>query len=1309
LTQSIIPDPSLAEPEHLRRRQAELEAELARVRLILQARQCSSDQREERAEAAGLPDATTETRPASRSASDDAAACQPPDRRGEAELAAAATRSEAPPPADNAGRGMEAAPWESPALHRLIVESATDYAILTLDLAGRITSWNKGAQRILGWQEADILGRPVGIIFVPEDQDAPQAEMTAALEHGHAADERWHIRQDGTRFWARGAMMPLRDGETRGFLKILRDHTEFRRARDEALAAETWAETILETMDEAFIAMDRHFRVTRVNGKTLTLDGRRREEILGRSYWEVWPSAVGTPLEAAYRRCLSEQVPAFIQHRYVSDRHDIWFDLRAYPSPDGIAVFLRDIGNAKRDEQALRMRARRLEIMSEAAANLLEARDPDEVMQPLLQALSDELEIDSCFSYLLDQADGTLHLASCFGVPDQAKAEFARIQSGNNYLSSFVAQTLQPVHATDIQNSDDPKLEVLRQHGVHAVACFPLLAAGRLLGTTAFVTLRRDRFSEADFAFLGAITHQMSVVRERFRAETELRQQTGLLATITDHAAEALFLMDQEGRVTFANPAAERIFGWRQDELLGSLLPDLLHHHYPDGRPYPARECPLMDSLLSGQVLSGHEDVYLCKDGRRIDVLCSNAPILLDGRVAGSVLVVHDITARKSSERALAESEARLRESEARFRKLADLSPAMTWFGQVDGTLSYLNNAWYEYTGLTPEESLPDGWARILHPEDTDRLLLDWDTARHNGSSYETECRFLRHDGTYRWFQIQAMPLRDAAGEITGWLGNSHDIHDSKIAQQALRELNGELETRVAERTAERDRMWRLSSDIMLVARFDATIIAVNPAWGTVLGWTEEELLEKRFLELVHPDDREPTAAVMERLSQGIRVLHFENRYRHKDGGYRWLSWTTVPDENFIHAVGRDVTAGKAAAEELEQAQEQLRQAQKMEAVGQLTGGLAHDFNNLLTSIVGSLSMMRARIAQGRADALDRYLDVAQSSANRAAALTHRLLAFSRRQKLDPKPTDVAMLVASLEDLIQRTVGPGIVVETAMAADLWTTLCDPNQLENALLNLAINGRDAMPEGGCLTIKTKNMPLGDARAARQRGLNPGDYVMVSVTDTGIGMAPEILDRVFEPFFTTKPQGRGTGLGLSMVYGFAQQSGGHARITSKLGQGTTVRIYLPRYLGALPDQAGSPEPDGMQEVQSGKTVLVVDDEEGIRMLATEALEELGYEAMEAGNGAEALRILQSGKPLDLLVTDVGMPGGMNGRQLAEAARAQRPDLKILFITGYAENAVFGNAPLDPGMQIIIKPFTMDILAARIRTMISERPSR
>jgi signal transduction histidine kinase/PAS domain-containing protein len=385
--------------------------------------------------------------------------------------------------------------------------------------------------------------------------------------------------------------------------------------------------------------------------------------------------------------------------------------------------------------------------------------------------------------------------------------------------------------------------------------------------------------------------------------------------------------------------------------------------------------------------------------------------------------------------------------------------------------------------------------------------------------------------------------------------------------------------------------------------------------------------------------------------------------------------------------------------EQLMLAEEALRQSQKMEAVGQLTGGLAHDFNNLLAGIGGSFEMIASRIAQGRLADVERYLTAGQGAVKRAASLTHRLLAFSRRQTLDPKPTNVNSLVRGIEELVRRTVGPAVEVEVIGAGGLWPTLVDPNQLENALLNLCINARDAMPGGGKLTIETGNKWL-DARAAKEQDLPEGQYISLCVTDTGVGMTDDVKTKAFDPFFTTKPMGEGTGLGLSMIYGFARQSGGQVRIYSEVGQGTTMCIYLPRHDGAATLDTEAFAASGLALDGEGQTVLVIDDEPTIRMLVADVLGEAGFAAIEAADGPSGLKILQSNARIDLLITDIGLPGGLNGRQVADAARAIRPELKVLFITGYAENAAIREGRLEPGMSLITKPFEMDLLARKIQ---------
>ncbi|MBF6031022.1 response regulator [Pseudomonas sp. P115] len=381
--------------------------------------------------------------------------------------------------------------------------------------------------------------------------------------------------------------------------------------------------------------------------------------------------------------------------------------------------------------------------------------------------------------------------------------------------------------------------------------------------------------------------------------------------------------------------------------------------------------------------------------------------------------------------------------------------------------------------------------------------------------------------------------------------------------------------------------------------------------------------------------------------------------------------------------------------------EEALRQSQKMEAVGQLTGGIAHDFNNMLTGIIGSLELLRRRVSRGKLDDLDSLIDLGVTSANRAAGLTHRLLAFSRRQSLDSKPVEINQLVASMGELLQRSINESITLDMRLTDELWTAEADPNQLESALLNLVINARDAMPNGGSLRVETTNRHLDSVFTAAYGTLKPGDYVELSVSDTGCGIPEGLMSRVFDPFFTTKPIGQGTGLGLSMIYGFARQSHGHVTIHSEVDKGTTVSLFLPRYIGEIVADVAA-DPAMLPFAQAGETVLIVEDDPAVRVLVSAVLKELGYGFVEAADANTALPIIESDQRIDLMISDVGLPG-MNGRQLAEIGRQVRPNLKVLFITGYAEHAAVRGGFLDPGMQLITKPFTFDLLTAKVREMI------
>jgi PAS domain S-box-containing protein len=548
----------------------------------------------------------------------------------------------------------------------------------------------------------------------------------------------------------------------------------------------------------------------------------------------------------------------------------------------------------------------------------------------------------------------------------------------------------------------------------------------------------------------------------------------------------------------------------------------------------------------------------------------------------------------------------------------------------------------------------------------------------------------------------------------------------SSNAQELSRRHRELAQSQVALRESE-SRLQAITDSIDQIvwsARPDGYHDYFNQRWYDVTGATRTSTDGDSWSEMIHPDDCPRASENWRRSLETGEPFHIEYRLRQRGGRFRWAlvraqpirdgkgritRWygTSTDIQEIVQA--REVLAWsreelekmvRERTVELERTHEILRQSQKMDAVGKLTGGIAHDFNNMLTGILGALDMMKRRIETNRLDDLKRFIDIGASSAQRAAALTQRLLAFSRRQSLDAKPVDVNALIGSVQDLLARTIGERIALRLRLSESKAISIADANQLETAILNLVINARDAMPDGGELTIDTRAVDLKDVRAAKLVGVRPDRYVTISVSDTGVGMSPDVLEKVFEPFFTTKPMGQGTGLGLSMVYGFVKQSNGQVRIDSRPGEGTSVKLFLP-----AAEAVEVTSEDSAQEITTrgrGETILVVEDDQSVRLLVREVLEELGYAAIEAPEAEAAIPILSSRRPLDLMISDVGLPD-MNGRQLAEIARQHRPDLPILFVTGYAENAAIRAGFLGTNMTMITKPFAFGVLSAKVGEML------
>jgi PAS domain S-box-containing protein len=802
------------------------------------------------------------------------------------------------------------------------------------------------------------------------------------------------------------------------------------------------------------------------------------------------------------------------------------------------------------------------------------------------------------------------------------------------------------------------------------------------------------------------VTEQVHAERQRLllieRQRRLFEQAPGFIAILDgpDHTFE--FVNAAYRRLTGERASLGRTVREALPELEGQGFLELLDKVYASGERYVA------DHVSVRLEQPGAEPEH-----RFLDFIYE--PVTNEaGEVTGIFVEGHDVTNAHRAQAALRESEERNR------RILEGVKDHSIFTTDNEGRIVDWTIGAQSVFGWSAEEITGQSGEVLYTPEDRAAGVpaRELATARAEGCAND-ERWHVRRDGSRFFANGSVRVLHNAQGQIAGFIKIARDETTRRAAEIALRQT---------------EQRYRLAAKATNDAIWDWDLISNRVEWNEAMrdlfGYADEQIEPRGdwWIENIHPDDRDRIDRAIHAVIEG-EGDHWtaEYRFRRSDGTFAdvYDRGHVIRNEQraAVRMIGAmlDLTERKRAEERLRElnetletrvaertadlvaTQDALRQSQKMEAVGQLTGGLAHDFNNLLTGISGSLEMMQVRIAQGRVADLERYVDAAQGGAKRAAALTHRLLAFSRRQTLAPKPTDVKQLVTGMEELIRRTVGPAIEVETVNAVGLWPSLIDPSQLENAVLNLCINARDAMPQGGTITIETANRWM-DRRAAEQRGLEPGQYISLCVSDTGTGMTPDVIAKAFDPFFTTKPIGEGTGLGLSMIYGFAKQSGGSAAIYSEVNEGTMVCIYLPRHLGDSDGSDIEPDVEEAPRAEVGETVLVIDDEVIIRMLVAEVLTDLGYTAIEAGDGATGLKVINSDARIDLLVTDVGLPGGLNGRQVADAARAVRPSLKVLFITGYAENAVLSHGHLDPGMHVMTKPFAMDELATRVRDLIT-----
>jgi|GEM_PF-180505 len=895
-------------------------------------------------------------------------------------------------------------------------------------------------------------------------------------------------------------------------------------------------------------------------------------------------------------------------------------------------------------------------------------------------------------------------------------------------------------------------------------------------------------------------------VTERRRLEETERASAQRLQLAIDAGRMAVWEVDLVHHTVTGSPELNRLLGF--PEKASPTLEEMRERYYPGERE--RLQAIAHEILERGERFMEAEHRYLWPDGSVRWLLLRCEFLLEEGRPTRAVGVVTDVTERRRTED-------ELRASEARLSLAQKAAGAAVWDWDVRSNQLIWSPELYAIYDFDPARTtdLYTAWMAAVHPDDRDWADATARRAADEGEAFSMDFRAYTAGGELRWIRSQGIAVVGPDGRPVRVAGINIDVTDQHRQEERLRAQAETLESRVEERTRERDRIWNLSPDLMCVARVDGTLVSVNPAWERLLGWPLDWLTGRNAAEIKHPDDAERTAGELASLAAGRPTTNFQDRYRHKDGSWRWISWVIQPTGDLIYCVGRDVTQeretraalqaaeaarreadalyrayfsttaealfvvgvrpdGRFTLEELNpaheaatglrtkdirgkpleeqlppevaqavaanyrraveagvpisyretvtlagetqhwdtvlaplrgqdgridrivgsgrdvtkqvMAEEALRQSQKMEAVGQLTGGIAHDFNNLLGAIVGSLDLIRRKPTD--TDRVRRFAEAGLQAAERGARLTSQLLAFSRAQRIELKPLLVSELVVGMREMLTQALGPMVRLNLHLEEGQKPVLSDPTQLEMAVLNLAINARDAMPDGGELTIATVLR-----RVNNDIELGAGEYVELSVTDTGVGMSPEVMARAFDPFFTTKGVGKGTGLGLSQVYGIAQQAGGAVRIESRPGTGTTVRLYLPKTDTRI--EAGVElEADGDATAGPAATILVVDDDLDMRRMLVASLETLGYRVLEAADGSAGLAALAAGNP-DLLMVDFAMPG-MNGAEVAKAARERQPDLPIVFASGYAETAAIESVA-GHNVPVLRKPFRLDDLQA------------
>jgi len=1148
------------------------------------------------------------------------------------------------------------------------IVASSDAAIISKDLDGIVTSWNEGAEAMLGWRADEIVGKPISVIASPDRPD----EMREILERIKAGEriayfetERRH--KNGSPVAVSLSVSPILDkgGRIVGASKIANDITQRKRSERELRKVDERFRRVFEKMPHALLMVRSDGQVEAANAHAESTFGYTRDEMRGLPIETLVPERfrVHHPalrdgfLRNPHARPMGSGRDLFAMRKDGSE-FPVEIGLNPIPSDDGtiIVASIIDLTERKARDASIRAALEEKEaVLHDLAAEIAERERVSEALRVSEEDLRYFFELSPQWPWACGPD----------GIVNELPERFAQ------FLGLSVNEAVNDGWRALNHPEDQAKIDKSWPAALRTGEPYDQEMRTRLPdGEYRWLRIRAFSRKGAD----GRVLRWYGVIEDvhaQKLAELALAESERDLRSFFELNTQALWVTDIAGNLIHASPLYRQIARLGEEAVRKPQWDVLIHPDDLDAFAADRRAALETGAVHDCEIrILNEADEYRWFRSR---VFPRRTP---GGEIDRWYGVTEDIHDRKVAELALKSSEQNL-------RAFFELSPQAPWIGDPNGTPIEVSPQMRKMVRFFTGPKGRAAWPELVHPDDFDEVEKAWGVSLSTGDLLDREYRIKTPAGDFRWFRTRAFSQKDADGKIQRWFGVMEDIHEHKLAQTALKDSEERFR-----------RIYEESPLGIVLLRADNThIVEINPAAARSLGLEPHEAVGRTFPEILQPADSAAAAALqagpidrqwttMERnfvaksgksISARIRI----SLLPHVDG---------QPD--MILGVSEDITGQR-------QAEAALAQAQKMEAVGQLTGGIAHDFNNLLSVVIGNLDMLRSM--KGADDDVQDLGGEAMSAALRGADLVRRLLAFARKQPLQPTKFDVNEAVTSILKLLGRILGEDIEISTMLGMNIWPVIADQAQLETALANLATNARDAMPGGGALTIATANRHLDGDYTAQHPELNPGDYVMIEVTDSGIGMPPEILAQIFEPFFTTKERGKGSGLGLSMLFGYVKQSGGHVNVYSEPGKGTTFRLYLPRATEGA-EAAPSVVPTSDMAFGRGETILVVEDSAALRRIVVRQLKDLGYRVVEAADGAEALDMLKR-EAVDLLFTDIVMPGKMDGFALAQAAKERWPSVKVLLTSGFPETKLSDQYELA-GYRLLSKPYLKEELARLLR---------